>query len=334
MFSRHKQHWADLYIDVCFCSCVVVITFLWDLSSLWILVVFGYIVIEGYSYIYMEATISMDFLRLLNPVAGATEYTGFFIEGIIATAVVFTLTLLPRRLFPKRNKMVSNSMSHLLGYGVLLAGILYGARFAQKVVFGFTRYSRRTLFYGADAMKEITDYFKKPLRVNITKPKKNIIYILPESFERQTLGEFNTYARKSMPFVSSLTKNGLFIPNIEVPHYAGWSIAAIFLSQCGIPMLNRIDGGQNSEFIVKFEKNFKCFGDIMRMLGYSGVGMYVGNSYFEGIERLLRTHGYVEFYDGPKGGLVHDQDMMKKFNQKIVELADGYFKKNDEYSSS
>lgn len=63
-------------------------------------------------------------------------------------------------------------------------------------------------------------YLETPLNVSLRPghERKNLVYILVESFERQVLGEFQRYGYKSaMPFVTHTTQTGMFVPNVELP---------------------------------------------------------------------------------------------------------------------
>ena len=67
--------------------------------------------------------------------------------------------------------------------------------------------------------------------------RKNLIILEIESLEQQLLGRYNNFFPYMMPFLSNLSRNGIFVEKMETQPYTTWSVASLFAAQCNLPLL-------------------------------------------------------------------------------------------------
>ena len=175
---------------------------------------------------------------------------------------------------------------------------------------------------GAKEFENLKKYFQSPIKAQF-KPgvtPKNLIEIIPESFELQFLGAYNRRGyKKSMPYLSALSKNTTFFPNVDVGVKTSWSSGSIFASQCGLPLVCSPDRGNNAEMLKRLNK-VKCAGDYFKKLGYRNVAIYPGDADFGGIRPTLITHGFENFIHY-RQGVRNDAKLMEyleKWFPKVV----------------
>ena len=175
---------------------------------------------------------------------------------------------------------------------------------------------------GARQFQALRKYFTYPVSTKF-KPgarQKNIIEIIPESFELQFLGEYNRRGyKKSMPFLSALAKNGTFCPNVRVGLKTYWSAGSICASQCGVPLVATRDRHNKAQMMDRVG-DIKCIGDYLKALGYYSVAIYPGDGNFGGIKPILMKHGFEQFFDY-RQDVRYDSDVVQRLEQELPRLA-------------
>lgn len=142
------------------------------------------------------------------------------------------------------------------------------------------------------ATKENNTPFYKEYQTKVSSiPKKplNLIYIYLESFER-------VYFDKSqypnlLPGLEKIENNSISFTNITQTTGAGWTIAGMVASQCGIPLFAGA-GPNGTKNYDKFMPDAVCVGDILKRTGYNL--SYLGGSSldFTGKGNFYRDHGF------------------------------------------
>ncbi len=174
--------------------------------------------------------------------------------------------------------------------------------------------------------KELASTFDytTPAPVKISK-KKNIIYLYLEGVERTYFDQEKFPGL--MPNLIELEKQFSSFTNIEQTYGAGWTIAGMVASQCGIPLARDMDG--NAKFSKKFLPKAYCLGDALRENGYNLSFMGGAPIKFAGKGDFYKSHGFSSIYgleelekilpaDADKSGWgVHDDDLYKLAEQKI-----------------
>ena len=125
--------------------------------------------------------------------------------------------------------------------------------------------------------------------------RRNIVWIYAESLER-------TYLDASvfpglMPNITRLARDGLDFRDIASTEGAGWTIAGMVASLCGVP-LTTARGDENSLGRMReFLPGAQCLGDYLGGQGYRNVFLGGADAGFAAKGRFLERHGYGEVRD-------------------------------------
>lgn len=164
----------------------------------------------------------------------------------------------------------------------------------------------------SDERTRIRTYFRSKselIKAPLKKAKKNIIFFQIESFEKQTMGKFNKYYSKLMPFVSNYSERGTFISNMITQPYTTWTTGSIFATHCGMPhvvtdmtwrVLQRTS--QTSDW-----PNVTCFPDYLRIAGYNIFAIEPGDMSMMRMKDFFKKHQF-EIYDNSVHHKGHDWD--------------------------
>lgn len=210
---------------------------------------------------------------------------------------------------------------------LLLLVQMTGYSFTRKLRDSFCAYEKTTYFdIGSSGLTRIKTYFEKPLRASLRPgaKRKNLVLLLGESLEQQVLGEFNPRYPGMMPYLSELSRNSLFAPNWTMVPNTDWSIAGIFASQCGLPLMvpqfPYYQSNDRASVMFHNQSSFKCVGDYLQRLGYKGAYVYSGLGYFSGIQRLFVQHGLAKGFDKASAGIGLDWKLMDRVRMLLPSL--------------
>lgn len=121
------------------------------------------------------------------------------------------------------------------------------------------------------------------------KLQKNIVYIYLEGLERTYLDQ--QLFPGLLPNIGKLEKQALSFTNLHQVYGAGWTIAGITASQCGMPLVAA--GGANTMAgMDSFLPGAVCLGDILTRYGYDMSFMGGAELEFAGKGKFFETHSY------------------------------------------
>ena len=151
---------------------------------------------------------------------------------------------------------------------------------------------------------------------------KNLILVYLESYEQKYI-----QMPGLTPNINSLVKDGaLHFNNISQEAYTGWTIAGMFSSQCGLPLIVPRHSFGNDVMHTRANANFLCLGDILHEAGYHQT--YFQGSYLPlaGVSDFYAEHGYNELVEVKNAQLssqwgVHDSAVFDTVLKKATELA-------------
>ena len=123
---------------------------------------------------------------------------------------------------------------------------------------------------------DLRDNFKKINFEDINKNNnKNLILIYTESLDA-SLKDLNK--KNNLPNINVLKEEFLSVEKFVQVKGTGWTIAGIFSTQCGIPLLNQA-------YLIK--KNFFCLPDILKKLDYTNYFLIGHDSKFQNYDHYL-----------------------------------------------
>ncbi|MDC8445832.1 MAG: sulfatase-like hydrolase/transferase [Nitrosomonas sp.] len=128
--------------------------------------------------------------------------------------------------------------------------------------------------------------------IGLVVPGKNVLLIYLESLE-----EIYTDERifpGLTPFLNRLKQSGLTFRHMHQTEGTGWTVAGMFASQCGTPLLDGYGSGGNNMLQTGFLNRAICLGDILKQAGYYQVYLGGASTQFAGKGHFLDSHGYDE----------------------------------------
>ena len=128
---------------------------------------------------------------------------------------------------------------------------------------------------------------------NITaNPGKNLVLIYLESLEKNYLDE--TIFPGLTPNINNLSKEGVFLDNFIQKQGSGFTMAGIFSSQCGLPLISSSMSG--NDILHAQNYNTLCLGDILNKADYKNVYYGGADLNFAGKGNFFVNHGYDQVF--------------------------------------
>lgn len=125
--------------------------------------------------------------------------------------------------------------------------------------------------------------------------KKNLVVLYLESVE---LTYFNEALFPGLlPNLNRLREASLSFSGIEQSPGAGWTIAGMVNTQCGIPLVTPGAGINQMGHVQHFLPEAKCLAEILAANGYHTVYIGGASGEFAGKGGFLRQHGFMEVKD-------------------------------------
>lgn len=121
--------------------------------------------------------------------------------------------------------------------------------------------------------------------------KRNLILIYLESFE-QNFSQAEYYEKNIIPHLSELQNEGAFSRQHNDLPGAGFSIASLVASQCGIPL--RYSSDRDIYAMRYFLPKAVCFPEILKKNGYQTAIVKAADITFTDVHIFARSHGYNE----------------------------------------
>jgi len=156
---------------------------------------------------------------------------------------------------------------------------------------------------------------------------KNLVLIYLESIEK--IYTENSIFPLLTPSISDLMEEGITFNEFVQTQGTGSTIAGIFASQCGTPLLLESMMSSNDIMSGGYFQNAICLGDILRQAGYYQVYMGGGKIDFAGKSSFLLSHGYndIKGFDELKFELNHQnyRTGWGLYDDTLFELAAGEY---------
>ncbi len=213
--------------------------------------------------------------------AGLSEYMLIIFVGIFLVLLASLVVWWVGRKW-KRSKYIVGRLRFFVATIFLLFGIFLSL-VSNEIVFD-------ALEYHGGERNDFYDYYREPSiqSVNDSEPM-NLVYIYAESFERTYFDEV-----KFPGLIKNLRefqKQSLDFSNIEQTPYAGWTIAGMVSSQCGLPLYTTFVP-EEIEGMSNFMPRATCLGDLLKKVGYELAYFGGADLAFAGKGNFYRTHGF------------------------------------------
>ena len=190
--------------------------------------------------------------------------------------------------------------SHIfLGYISLLLFVLFNPSFKS-----FTQYLTTSIKPTKTNSNSFQQEYQTKVSSNPNKPL-NFIYIYLESFERIYFD--NNLYPDLLPGLSKIEDNSVSFTNLTQTTGAGWTIAGMVASQCGIPLF-AASGPNGTKNYDKFLPDAVCVGDILKKNRYNL--SFLGGSAlsFTGKGNFYNDHGFAK--------VIGKQSLKSKYHDK------------------
>lgn len=341
----------DVFFALGFCALLILLSrwrllgsVSWSLGLLfyilWLILVFS----EGVSYYLQADTFNDRFFGNLDPhnlSAGVHAFPVMIGGGLILLLGwigIAALLLRIVRVVPVANVgRVPHISKTAFSIGLLVTLFLVDStphRLADYVL------SYRQSLVVADSPAARVVYSKidtKPVSRSrlLAAPGRNVIILYMESLER--IYTESTVFPGLTPNIDRLRKQGLDFTGMETFPGATYTIAGMFASQCGSPLITSpftaFDAGTgNNNSSDTFHENLVCFGDVLHAAGYDQVFMGGAPMSFSNKGLFYKLHGYDQAlglqeldaaHSGklPKSGWgLYDRDLFRLVLNKYREL--------------
>ena len=131
---------------------------------------------------------------------------------------------------------------------------------------------------------DLPDQFASIDRLTFGTPRKNFVLLYLESLERSYFDQ--QVFPDLMPNLIALEKEALSFSDSTEVSEAGWTIAAMVASQCGIPLT--VEGAG----VDRFLPGVSCLGDLLDDAGYNLTYLGGADMNFAGKGAFFRSHGF------------------------------------------
>ncbi|SDL04027.1 phosphoglycerol transferase [Modicisalibacter muralis] len=231
--------------------------------------------------------------HLFSGTEGA-DYSQFL--GEIAVAVIFLLLAVSvvvfslgvgwrsRRTPKRRTRMLPLGM----GFVMLVAAWLVSP-WHQDIMVLADSYSR----INSDQARRLDAMYVVEPRV--IENKQNLVVLYLEGVERTYFND--KLFPGLLPNLSRLRETSLSFSGIEQSPGAGWTIAGMVNTQCGIPLVTPGAGINDMGHVERFLPEAKCIAEILAENDYQTVYIGGASGKFAGKGSFLRQHGFMEVKD-------------------------------------
>ena len=256
--------------------------------------------------------------------AGWEDFSGLIIAALIYLVAISVISFITYKFFRPRSQVVKKK--YRIGAAFITLLMSYALNPAVTDLYSLYQSSLKRI-----ASKEEPEFFVKIAPVKFAGKPRNIVWLYLEQVERTYLDE--RLFPGLMPNLGSLEEESLSFTNVHQVYGAGWTIAGMVASQCGIPLVTPSGNESGMTGMDQFLPGAECLGDILNEAGYDL--NYMGGAIlsFAGKGQFYQTHGFnrVEGYRKFVGTLddrsykhgwgLYDDSLYTLAKQRFDELA-------------
>ncbi|OHT17581.1 hypothetical protein TRFO_00830 [Tritrichomonas foetus] len=248
--------------------------------------IFTYEMFEGASWIFTHSGFNVQVLMAIDLNWCYEHHFSLIIGLLFLVAFVLTLSFSP--CFNKKYRLISVHRYSITVITMLIFIYPFITTF-YSYLFPFDEMDElppaaKKLFF-----RNLESFFNEPIHIESDKTT-NLIILEVESLEQQLLGRFNKFYPKSLPFLSNLSKRGVFVEKMESQRYTTWSVASLFTAQCNMPLLMTPTARYNSAKFHMLDQH-RCVGDYLSKAGFNLVS-YLCNIFIGHFKEHLQKHNW------------------------------------------
>ena len=341
----------DVLFAIAFCL-LLVLTCRWRLLGLfswpvatvlylaWLILVMS----EGVSYALQEDTFNDRFFAHLNPRNLSAGIHGFPIMiggGLLLLGMTFLAAAWALRYLSRNpgNVIVRSGWPRALAAIILLVLSAKMDSAPHRLVEYFVHYENSMSFADSPAGRAVLQKLNSnPISRSrlLASPGKNLVMIYMESLERVYTDE-HVFPGLT-PNLDRLRSQGMDFPDFPTFTGAGYTMAGLFASQCGLPLFTSPfavfdPAAGNNNDSASFHPKLVCLGDVLHAAGYRQVYMGGAPIDFSNKGLFFKLHGYDEAlglaelqtanghkFSAPGWGL-YDSDLFGLAEKRFRELA-------------
>ncbi|OHT07866.1 hypothetical protein TRFO_23816 [Tritrichomonas foetus] len=276
------------------------------------ILIFMYEMLDGASWIFTHSGLSLQVIMAFDSNWCGENHYSFIIGLCILIVSILIMSFNP--FIGKKIRKISfhQYVIFMVAFLIFLYPFVtnfYGGIFPFDEMGELPPYLKNIFF------NKIEAYLKNPIQVNFSNQKKNLIILEIESLEQQILGRFNKFYPEALPFLSNLSKHGLFVQKMESQRYTAWSVASLFAAQCNLPLLMTQNAAYNSARFHMLDQH-RCVGDYLNKSGYHLVS-YLSNVFIGKFRQLLEKHHWI-VHDFKSHGYKLDWELFNFLGDSII----------------
>lgn len=266
----------------------------------WLFLVLG----EGVSYYLQADTFNARFFAHLNPADLTTGLRAFpaMIGGGVAVFVVMLVLcgwlLHSMARAGRKTPLAIPTGVRVVTVVILVLAVLGLDSAPRRLVSYLTRAQQAAHFADTPQGRAVAaqlDLHPVPPKRLVAAPGKNLVYIYLESLER-IFWDPSVFPGLT-PNLDRLRKQGLDFSGFETFSGAGYTIAGMFASQCGVPLFSSPFAGLdaiagNDTDVTTFHPKIACLGNVLHKAGYTQVYMGGAPIVFSHKGLFYKLHGY------------------------------------------
>ena len=243
-----------------------------------LLLLVGYVAIDRLTGSGIDASVIYH-LRTGLDGAGIADFRGVALGTGVAALAVLAAGVLVYRISRARGSVRLGPVRQALGL-VLLAGTLW----LNPAVSDLARLANSGTLQAAAPAGPPPEGFVPVDRVAFTDTPRNFVLLYLESVERTYLDE--TRFPGLMPNLAALEAEAVSFTDLTEVEEAGWTIAGMVASQCGMPLIGSGAG------IDRFLPAATCLGDLLAAAGYDLAYVGGADTGFAGKGTFYDSHGF------------------------------------------
>lgn len=279
-----------LAVDISFFIICLFVLHILEIESLPTVFLIVYELTETISWMYTENGITFRILGAID-LNYAVQIAP---QAVVSCVVLFIVVVGSSYLrYGRKTVVVKRRIAFITG---LLSFVLFFSFANNKydVLFPF-RGGGPTTAEMQSSFHRIRSYFGGNATVSQSPEKRrNLIMLEVESLEARAIGKFNPRYPLSTPWLSNLTREYSYFSHVKSQPYTTWSAASLFLTQCGLPMVqNDVHWDVRKDGTFDAYKSIECLPNLLKKLGYKLYAFCSGSCQIMNMKSFMIERKYI-----------------------------------------
>ena len=215
--------------------------------------------------------------------AGIYEYMDLIVKSVLVlmlNSLVLLYIIVKIKFYPNRSH---SKRKFIISYSFILVSFV----FHPATIDAYKLYDKYSDVEASES--DFSDYYRSNIVKEVPQKDRNFVFIYLEGFERTYFNE--QLFPDLVVGLKKLETEGITFTNIGQTTNAGWTIAGMVASQCGLPLFAPSSGNSMSGMDL-FLPEAVCLGDLLAGEGYH-LEYYGGSDLnFAGKGKFYKTHQF------------------------------------------